>query len=186
MQEINFKKDWLKFLIGWMICLAIRLLPFRPPNVEPILTTTMPFSKKYGLLGGFIFGFLSIVIYDLIQNKFGSWTWITGILYGLLGVFSYFYFKNRESKAWNYFKFAMVGTIIYDAISGLGIGTLMFGQSLSEAAIGQIPFTLMHLAGNLVFAVVLSPLVYKLVVANDNLSADLVWKRSLNYLGIKV
>ena len=107
-------------------------------------------------------------------------------MYGLLGVFSYFYFKNRESKAWNYFKFAMVGTIIYDAISGLGIGTLMFGQSLSEAAIGQIPFTLSHLAGNLVFAVVLSPLVYKLVVANDNLSADLVWKRSLNYLGIKV
>ena len=41
-------KNWVKYAIGFVVCFAIRLVPFRPPNVEPVMTATMPFSKRFG------------------------------------------------------------------------------------------------------------------------------------------
>jgi energy-coupling factor transport system substrate-specific component len=169
-----YKKDWPKFVIGWVVCFLIRLFPFRPPNIEPILTTQMPFAKRYGWFGGFVFGFLSILIFDAVTSGVGMWTWITGAAYGLLGVGAYFFFRKREGKISNFLIFGIVGTILYDAVTGLSIGPLFFGQTFMEAFVGQIPFTLNHLLGNVVFSVVVSPLIYRWVVTNENLgTADI-------------
>jgi len=157
----------IKFIIGWVMVFAIRLIPFRPPNVEPVLATLMPFSKRYGAAGAFVFGFLSITLFDAVTSGIGQWTWITAIAYGAVGLGSWLYFRNREGKVYQFVTYGIIGTILYDAVTGLTIGPLMFGQSLSEAFYGQIPFTAMHLLGNIALSLTLSPALYRWVVKNE-------------------
>ena len=73
-----------------------------------------------------------------------------------------------------YVGFSIVGTIIYDLITGIGIGTVFFHQSFITTLIGQIPFTLYHLGGNIVLSCVVSPLLYKWVVINPKLETKQV------------
>ena len=137
----------------------------------------MPFSKRYGWLGGFIFGLSSIVIFDIVTGKVGMWTIITGVAYGLVAVGASFFFHNREANRKSYVQYAIIGTIAYDAITGLTIGPLFFEQTLMSAFIGQIPFTLWHLGGNIVFAAIFSPLIYRWVIDNKNLELSAVLRR---------
>ncbi len=177
---MNIKKFFgptLKFIVGWLVVFLIRLIPFRAPNIEPVLATQMPFAKRFGWLGGFLFGFLSIVIFDSVTSGIGMWTWVTAGAYGFLGVGAYFFFKNRESKAKNYLVFGIIGTILYDAVTGLSIGPLFFGQTFMSALMGQIPFTLYHLAGNIAFSLIVSPLIYKLVIQNPSLELVTICER---------
>ena len=168
----SFKNSWLKIIISWIVCFAVRLIPFRAPNLEPILATQMPLTKKYGWLMGFVYGLLSIALFDLVVGKVGIWTLITGIAYGLLGVGAYWFFRNRQSKIINYVTYSIIGTIVYDAITGLSIGPLFFHQSFMQSLIGQIPFTAMHLAGNIALAIIISPVLYRWVVTNESLEAN--------------
>jgi uncharacterized membrane protein len=165
----TYKKNWLKFILGFITCLFIRLIPFRPPNIEPILATQMPFSKAYGAYAGFLFAFFSIVLFDLITQKLGIWTLLTAVAYGVLGLWAAFYFKNRKGGALDYALFAIYGTLFFDAVTGLSIGPLFFGQSFTEAFVGQIPFTAMHLLGNISFALTLSPIIHRYVIENSKL-----------------
>lgn len=109
----------------------------------------------------------------------GMWTWVTASAYGFLGVGAAAFFKNRESTPMNYLKFGVLATILYDAVTGLSIGSLFWGQSFIEALIGQIPFTAYHLAGNIVFSLLVSPLLYRWVVENKNFEAHSIveWLR---------
>src|SRR3989344_5741743 len=158
------KKNWLKFAIGFIVCLLIRLIPIRPPNIEPILATNMPLSKVYGAPAGFLFALLSILVYDLITGTLGIWSLFTAGAYGILGLGAAFYFRRRESSVGNYVRFAIFGTLFFDAVTGLSVGPLFFGQSFYGAFLGQIPFTAMHLLGNVTFAALLSPAVYRYAV----------------------
>lgn len=155
----------LKIFVVFIGCLLFRLLPLRAPNVEPIMASIMPLGRKFGALTGFLFGFLSIFIYDLLTN-FGSWTWTAGITYGLIGIASFFYFKKFKSSAFNFAVFALFATIVFDLITGV-LFAPMFGQSIWSAFILQIPFTALHLAGNIGFAVTLSPLINKWLVSKE-------------------
>lgn len=152
--------DWTKIVLGFVLCLVFRLVPVRPPNIEPLLATQMPFSKVYGPVVGFSFAFLSIVLFDIITAKVGVWTLITAFAYGVLGIWSVLFFKKREMKRINFVKFAIIGTLFFDAFTGLTVGPLFFNQTFMQALIGQIPFTIMHLIGNVTFAYVMSPLIY--------------------------
>lgn len=111
----TYKKNWFKYIVGFIVFLLIRLVPFRPPNIEPILSTQMPFSKAYGKVAGFSFAFLSMISYDLITSKVGLWTFVTAIAYGFLGIWASQYFQNKKSNSWNYVKFAIMGTLAFDA-----------------------------------------------------------------------
>ena len=156
----------LKFIIGWSAVFLFRLIPFRPPNFEPMLATVMPFSKRYGPIGSFLFGFLGIVLYDAVTSGWGSWTWVTALCYGTLGLSAHYFFKNREASVRNFLLFGVPGTIVYDAVTML-IGPVFGHQSLAVAFVGQIPFTLMHLAGTVTFATLLSPVLYRWVIQNE-------------------
>jgi hypothetical protein len=157
------KKNWLKYIIVFLSVLLFRLIPFRAPNVEPIMSVIMPMGKIYGGMMSFIFGVVSIVVYDSVTSGLGIWTLITAIAYGLVGYLSFLYFKNRSGWK-NYALFAVIMTIFYDAITGLTIGPLFFHQSFMLSLIGQIPFTALHLLGNVSFAIVLSPAIEKWLV----------------------
>jgi len=162
-------KNYLKYVLIFIFGLFIRFIPFRPPNIEPVLTIVMPFSKKYGNYASGLFALLSIVIFDLLTSGVGIWTVVTSLVYSIIGYFSSYYFRNRESNKINYLKFAFLGTIIFDIITGLLIGPLFFNQPFMNALIGQIPFTILHLLGNMSFAYLLSPLIYRYIINNKKL-----------------
>ncbi len=148
-------KNKFKILIVFVGCLLFRLLPLRAPNVEPIMASIMPLSRKYGAMLGFIFGFLSIFIYDSLTH-FGSWTWIAAITYGLIGALATLYFKKFKSSPVNFAIFAALATIVFDLVTGV-LFAPMFNESIGTALILQIPFTILHLTGNIAFAFLLSP-----------------------------
>ena len=141
-----------------------------------MLATVMPFSKRYGPIGSFLFGFLGIVLYDAVTSGWGRWTWVTAFCYGALGIAAHFYFKNREPSVGDFLAFGIPGTVLYDAITML-IGPVFNGQPFAVALIGQIPFTLMHLLGTVVFATLLSPALYRWVIQNEVLEIVPLWRR---------
>jgi len=147
-----------KYIIAFVIVLLLRLLPFRAPNLEPVMAFQMPISKKFGLIASFGFGFLSMVVYDMLTLRIGVWTIITSIVYGLVGVFAYLFFKKNNNRK-SYIFYAIIATIMYDILTGLTIGPIFFGQSFIVSLVGQIPFTVIHLLGNISFAIIISPIV---------------------------
>lgn len=175
--KFSFTTGWLKFAIGWGAVFLFRLIPFRLPNVEPMLATVMPFSKRYGPTGSFLFGFLGIALFDAVTSGWGMWTLVTALAYGALGPAAHLYFKNREASVGNFLRFGIVGTLAYDAMTGLTIGPLFMHQPFLIAFAGQIPFTLLHLAGTVVFATFLSPALYRWVVQNEKFELTLLKDR---------
>src|SRR3989344_2185851 len=176
--KISIPTGSLKFIIGWTAVFLFRLIPFRPPNFEPMLSVVMPFSKRYGVTGSFLFGFLGIVLYDAVTSGWGNWTWVTAICYGLLGVGAHYFFTNREASVKNFLIFGIPSTVVYDTVTML-IGPIFSGQSLAVAFVGQIPFTLMHVLGTTVFATLLSPALYRWVVQNEAMELKAVRSRFL-------
>jgi energy-coupling factor transport system substrate-specific component len=156
-------KNWMKYTIAFLVALIIRLVPFRAPNVEPIMAVIMPFGKKYNIFSIFMFSVFSIVLFDFVTSGIGIWTLITAFIYGLIGIGASFYFKNRSGWR-NYALYAFFATIVYDCLTGLTIGPLFFNQSFMVSLIGQIPFTILHLIGNVSFAIVLSPVIERWVI----------------------
>ncbi len=159
-------KKTFKYTIIFLAAFAIRLIPFRAPNIEPLMASVMPLSKKFTKFSLFFFGFASIFVYDLVTSGVGVWTIFTAVAYGLLGLGASYYFKNRSGWK-SYASYAVIGTIVYDLITGLTIGPIFFGQSFLVSLVGQIPFTAMHLIGNVSFAIVLSPVIEKWLVKKE-------------------
>ena len=152
-------KTKFKILIVFVGCLLFRLLPLRAPNVEPIMASIMPTARKYGAMVGFLFGFLSIFLYDAVTH-FGSWTWIAAITYGAIGAVSSLYFTKAKTSILNFAVFAFVATIAFDFVTGVLFAPI-FGEPMWTAFMLQIPFTILHLAGNIGFALTLSPILNK-------------------------
>ncbi|PIZ85952.1 hypothetical protein CO033_00130 [Candidatus Nomurabacteria bacterium CG_4_9_14_0_2_um_filter_32_10] len=170
----------LKVFIIFFGCLLFRLIPLRAPNVEPIMASIMPLGRKYGALWGFLFGFLSIIVYDILTH-FGAWTWITAITYGVIGAVSSVYFNKFKASVFNFAVFAFFATIVFDLVTGV-LFAPMFGQSVLNAFVMQIPFTALHLAGNIGFALTLSPLINKWFVSEQFLGL----KKSSSLLEAKI
>lgn len=152
------KKSSIKYIVTFISVIAFRLIPFRAPNLEPVMATIMPIGKIYGGTMAFIFGASSIILFDSVTSGLGIWTLVTALCYGFLGVGSVYFFRKYTGRK-SYVMYAIVSTIVYDAITGLTIGPLFFHQSFISSVVGQIPFTLIHLLGNVSFAIVLSPVI---------------------------
>ncbi len=162
-------------------CLLFRLIPLRAPNVEPIMASIMPLGRKYGAFLGFLFGFLSIFLYDAVTH-FGSWTWTAAITYGLIGAAASLYFNKFKyssekggAGAFDFAVFAFFATIVFDFITGI-LFAPMFGQTMWSAFILQIPFTALHLAGNVGFALTLSPIINKWLATSGFFSVVMLQK----------
>lgn len=153
----------LKFILGFLLVFAYRLIPFRPANVEPLLATVMPFSKRFGWLAAGLFGAGSIVIFDLV-TFYGPWTLPTAICYGLISSGAALFFNHRPGTATNYVLYSVPAIILYDFLTGPLIPTVFGNGNFLALSIAQIPFTLNHLAGGIIFAAILSPLLDKYLV----------------------
>jgi uncharacterized membrane protein len=130
------------------------------------MATELSGSKAYGPWVGGLYGALSILLLDILVGKVGSWTIITAITYGVVGVWGAYFFKGRSASAKNFVLASIVGTLFFDLVTGVLMGPIIFGQPWISAIVGQIPFTLRHLAGNVAFAAVLAPWFYTKIMDN--------------------
>ncbi len=143
---------------GILFTIVWRLVPFRPPNVEPVLATMMPMGKRHGWVTGLLFGVASMALYDLITAGVTQWTVVTAATYGVIGAAAGPLLRNRKGIV-AYALFAVAATIVFDFITGVAAGAVLFGMSWRQGFIGQIPFTINHLIGNVLLACTLSPAV---------------------------
>jgi len=153
------REKWIKAGLVWAGVFAFRfaLLPVRAPNVEPLLAAVMPVSRVFGVFASFLFALSSIILYDSVTSGLGLWTAVTAIAYGLVAVASHYYFSFAAPTRGHFLGFGIAATLAYDALTGLTIGPVFFGQSFAGALAGQIPFTALHLLGTVLFATLLSP-----------------------------
>lgn len=182
------KKNIFKYFVGLIVVLLFRFVP-KPPNVEPIMSTMMPYSKKFGIWAGVLFTFLALIIFDLATGTLGLWSLFTVGAYCLVAVSAGIFFGEKKKKNYakskktkgffqkdifKYVSFAIVGTIVYDVITGFGVGMLVFNQTFMQTLFYQIPFTLMHLASNVILSALVSPALFKWIVSNESLNTDKV------------
>src|SRR3989344_6863703 len=153
-----------KFSLLLISCLFFRLLPFRVPNIEPITAALMPLSGAYGKFAGIIFATLSVVLFDSLTGTLGVHTFFTAGAFVALAIGAEMYFRGKIGTVSEYVHFAIVGTLFFDAATGLLVGPIFYGQSFGVALSGQIPFTALHLVGNIAFAATLSPVIHHLLI----------------------
>lgn len=157
-----------KYAVGFVGTLVFRLLSpfFGLWNVSPLMATELAGSKAYGPWVGGLYAAVSIAVLDVLVGKTGSWTIITALTYGAVGVWGAFFFKKRSASTRNFILASVVGTLFFDLVTGVLMGPLLYGQPWVETIVGQIPFTLRHLAGNMFFASVLAPWFYRKIMDN--------------------
>ncbi|MCX6774139.1 MAG: hypothetical protein NTY68_04050 [Candidatus Micrarchaeota archaeon] len=163
-----------KYALLIVFCILIRFVP-RIPNVEPVMASILPVSKSHGRYAALIFGIFVMIIFDLLTS-FGIWTIITAATYGIVGFVSAYYFKDREATGMNFIKFAIPATIAYDFITAT-FSMLPFGMSLEQIWLGQIPFTIMHLLGNVALCFFVSPLLYRYITENKSIELSSILQR---------
>ncbi len=128
------------------------------PNVELLLPFVMAAGMLAGPSRGFMAGFSIRLIYDFYLGMPGPWTIYTTIAYGLVGLLASFIPINT-SRA-RLALWAAVLTIIYDLVSMAGFG-FSSGLPIPLLLGPQIPFTLIHLAGNCAFVFAILPMTLK-------------------------
>lgn len=146
--------------------------------MEPILSLTMPFGGRLGWIIGFLFPSLSIVAFDAVTGGIGSWTVISALSYGIVGIASAWWFGRHPGTALSYAAFSIPAILFYDGMTGVLLGPVLYGMPLYEAFMGQIPFTVNHLLSGIVLALVLSPLVDRWIVRNPRLELNRILKQS--------
>ncbi len=163
----NFNSS-IKFAFVLLVAIALRFIP-HPPNVEPILTSLVPFGKKVSTLMLGMFGFLAIIVYDAANGQVGPWTIFTATAYLLVAVgYSLFIKKFKNPGAIKLASFAIVATLFYDITTMFAFGKI-FSYPLPILITGQIPFTLLHIASNVFGVLVISPLISKYIVENPSI-----------------
>ncbi len=92
----------------------------------------------------------------------GLWTVYTAGAYGVIGFAAGAWGEKIVGFA-RKAGFAIGATLFFDGVTAFLFG-MQFNQPLGVTIVGQIPFTAMHLAGNLFFVFLVSPLVAKYLV----------------------
>jgi len=147
-----------QFVLKLLFANGVRFFRFFPNN-DPILGIVLPSAKK-NLLASILFAVLCMVSFDVITSRVGVWTIVTSVSYAFVVlVLGLAFSKIKRVSLKHYFFASIVGVLIFDVITGPLMSTFMFKQSLVVTLLGQIPFTLYHLASassySLFFAFVL-------------------------------
>jgi hypothetical protein len=131
------------------------------PNNDPIMAVTLPCAKR-GRLSAVAFPVVAMVLFDVMSQRVGVWTAVTAGTYGLLGLaFSYAYRalanRGRVVGPATFLVSGVAGVLVFDFVTGPIMSSALFHMSFAEAFVGQIPFTLKHLASVAAYSLVVSP-----------------------------
>lgn len=157
------------FILKWIFATLLRLVKIFPNN-DPLIGLAMSSSKKNPLFS-VAFVLIAMVSFDIITQRLGIWTLVTAISYAIvILLISKWFGLVKNVKVKHYFVGSVAGILLFDLITGPGMSTFIFRQSFFITVLGQIPFTLYHLASGvsytIFFAVLFDPNVQKEVFAS--------------------
>jgi len=159
----------LKFLLTLAFCNAYRMLRIIPNN-DPIMGVLLPYAKQQKWWVAPLFAFLTMASFDIVTFKVGIWTFVTSSTYAGLGILFHFCYRRLKKVGLKeYLGSGVVGVLIFDFITGPIMSSWLFHIPFSAALIGQIPFTLLHLASVSAFILILTPLLDTHVVNSASL-----------------
>lgn len=154
----NHAKNALTFIGGLVLTNLYRLLRFFPNN-DPVMGFALPIARNQKWWQAFLFPALAMVTFDLLTAKIGAWTLVTAGVYGALGILFHLYFKKKTNVGLGtYAKLSIVGVLIFDLVTGPVLTSYLFKIPFGLTLIGQIPFTLLHLASAVTITLVLAPI----------------------------
>lgn len=159
----------LKFALAMLFCNAYRLLRIIPNN-DPIMGCMLPFARQHKWWQAGLFSLLTMVSFDFITMKVGLWTIVTACTYAGLGLLFHFAYRRiGKVKLRHYLGSGVLGVLIFDFMTGVLFGPMLFGMSFLQAFLGQIPFTAMHLLTVTGFVLILTPLLDSAIIGNPAL-----------------
>jgi len=169
-----------KYLAGGIIANLYRFLRIFP-NSDPIMGFVIPAAKNEKWWKAPLFAFATMFVFDFFTSGIGVWTWVTAGTYSAIALGAGHFLKERKSSITNFLSAGALGVIVFDAITGPGLSSFIFGQPLALTIIGQIPFTVMHLVSASFGILIISPFydvaILKEMVAVKNAVAEkLLWR----------
>lgn len=177
------KNNRVKLVLSILIANCIRLLRIIPNN-DPIMSMALPFSRRSSALTSFAFPFMTMASFDFVTGYVGPWTAVTAITYGTIGLAFHYFLKGKKDVGMKaYLGCGIVGVLFFDLVTGVMATPLLYGGTFEESFIGQIPFTLMHLATTVAFILIITPVLDRQVVLNAKLDDDRVWALVLRIAG---
>ncbi|MFH0835841.1 MAG: hypothetical protein V1834_01635 [Candidatus Micrarchaeota archaeon] len=133
-----------------------------------MLSTTLlaPFLKrKYG----FLLGIILYALVDITMSRVGIWTLTSAFAWGLAG---WWMATRQPSGSFKTFLgMSVAGTLLFDFVSGPIFGSWLWRMPFEVALIGQIPFTMSHLIGNVVVTGIFAPIIYPLIAGNKQFAS---------------
>ncbi len=160
---------FLKVALLWLACIAVRALPWRIPNVEPVMAAMLPVSAVSGVVLSAVFPAVAMVAFDVMGGAVGIWTPVTALSYAAIGLLASRLFAGKTIRPLSAGFFALYSTLLYDAVTA-ALGPLAFGQGWIETYVGQVPFTINHVLGNIVLCALFSPLLQRWLVSSADVS----------------
>lgn len=144
----------------WFIALCIRVATYGigiTSSMSFILVTLniytpliSVFKNRFSRAQTMMFVVLSILAFDIITAQLSYFSLANACIYGLVELVCVHYLSKRYSLM-NVLTHTVCSILLFDAVTGLGVGPFLFQQSFVEALVGQIPFTTQSLLKNLVF-----------------------------------
>ena len=149
--------SFLKYAISIVFCNFYRLLKLFPNN-DPIMGFALPFARRDKWWQAVLFPAIAMASFDFITMRIGIWTIGTAAAYGFVGLLFYKHFKEKKKVGLkSYAKSSVAGVLVFDFLTGPIMSSYAFKMPLMAAFIGQVPFTLLHLASGLAFTLMLAP-----------------------------
>ncbi len=158
--QIMKLKEWL-FLISFIFGAALLRVPMQAvPSAEPLTFFAILAGWLFGKKKGFLAGISSLYISNfLVFGGQGIWTFFQALGFGIAGFLGGFLRKN--ASVFETVLYMAIATLIFEIIVNIG-SLFMFPFSIFTLFLTALPFTLIHLVSNSIFALFL-PITKKVV-----------------------
>ncbi|MFA6328399.1 MAG: hypothetical protein WCY41_03060 [Candidatus Micrarchaeia archaeon] len=122
------------------------------------------FRGRYAFFAGALCYSLVDVLPAILlgAQSIGLWTLTGALAWGIVAVL--FARQKPDGSPFTFAKLGIGGTLVFDAITGVILSSLVWGMPWGDALVGQIPFTAKHLLGIAAVSLVLAPLLFPSVV----------------------
>ena len=141
-------------LVGFTLGAAALRAPMQVvPSAEPITFFAVLSGWLFGKKKGFLVGAGSLYASNfLVFGGQGIWTVFQALGFGIAGFLGGF--LTKKSKVWNVVLITILGTILFELIVNIG-SIFMFPWGIFSLFITALPFTMIHLVSNTLFAFLL-------------------------------
>lgn len=143
---MNIKQCCISF---FCISVALLIKLYLPhPGCDPVAGFIVLAPRTWSRFLSSVFIGASIVLYDYMTVGCGLWTLVVVAAYFLIAAACNYVQIGSSLSMLGLCARGVIVTLAFDALTGLTVGPLLYGQPFMEAVVGQIPFSIAHLIGN--------------------------------------